>query len=79
MSIQYWFFWYVDETKYMISDPKSQEIFDKLMKIIWQKKEKSSAMFVKAFKEKYTSDQCLTGNVFEECTLGEISHLYFFY
>ncbi len=77
MSLHYWFFWYIDEKRYMISDSKSQEIFENLMKIITQKKEKSSAIFVKAFKEKYSSEVYLPSQMFfEECTLGEISTIF---
>lgn len=76
MSLEYWSLWYIDKSRYNICDERSKVIFATLMKIIEQKKEKSSAMFIKAFKEKYTDEYVPSWMFFEECTIGEISTIY---
>gem|GEM_PF-3979038 len=79
MSVKYenGTFWYLDSSLFNLKDDRSSETHTKLIQIIKQKKENSSAMFVKAYKEKYSEEEFLPSwMVFEELTIGEVSNLY---
>ncbi|EKD44653.1 MAG: hypothetical protein ACD_71C00057G0006 [uncultured bacterium (gcode 4)] len=70
-------FWYKDNDFFDTSEDWKLEIYNKLNSHIQEIKDKSSAVFVTAYFEKYTSETHLPSwMLFEELTIGEVSNLY---
>lgn len=77
MSLKYWVFRYAEKSLFAIASETHEKIYEKLQEIIKSKYNKSWAMFVNAYKEKYTSEIMLPSwMLLEEFTMWELSTLY---
>jgi abortive infection bacteriophage resistance protein len=76
MSTKYGCFWYTDREIFFLNENKSIEIYENFIEIAKAKKEKSTSMFGKAYREKYDEEIFLPSRMLlEECMIGEVSTL----
>jgi abortive infection bacteriophage resistance protein len=77
MSNKYGCFWYTDANNLRLKDSKAQEIYTNFIEIAKFKKENSTSMFGKAYREKYDEELFLPSRMLlEECMIGEVSNIY---
>lgn len=72
----YWAFWYLNTDLFSLWNEKNLEIYNNLVWKIKLIQEKSSAIFVKEFFNKYTDDYLPSWMLFEELTIWELSNIY---
>ena len=73
MSERYWVFWYLDKKLFNIDNNK---IYKGFIDIINDKQQKSSAIFIKEYFNKYDENYLPCWMLFEELTIWELSNIY---
>ncbi|MDR2540971.1 MAG: Abi family protein [Candidatus Peribacteria bacterium] len=77
MSSKYGCFWYTNVNNLWLKDQKAEEMYANFIKIAEAKRENSTSMFGKAYREKYAEEAFLPSRMLlEECMIGEVTNLY---
>lgn len=77
LSKEFWVFWYLNTELFFLKSEKFQKNYDDFIKIVEEKQEYSSSLFVKDYFKKYDEKYLPSWMLFEDLTIGEVFNIYY--